>query len=163
MHPDKIPKLLYELIRNSRRSDRDLAKILRFSQPTVTRTRKTLEDEKYILQYTALPDFAKLGFEIVAFTFIEWLQEENERGEQHLKLLKRDPTVIFAARGHGLDGKNSMIITLHKNYTNYSNFVVDLRSRGLKTGAAQTMNSFIVPLTSIEKHLGLADLQKIKT
>lgn len=157
MHPDKIPKLLYELIKNSRRSDRDLAKVLGFSQPTVTRTRRKLEDEKYVLQYTALPDFTKLGFELAAFTFTRWLPEET-KAESPYKWLEKDPRVVFAAEGNGLDGKNALIVTMHKNYTDYSNFITDLRQKS-KTVCA--LNSFIVALTDIKKHLALAGLQKV--
>jgi len=45
MKREKLLKLLFALIKNSKRSDRDLAKILGFSQPTVTRLRKALEKE----------------------------------------------------------------------------------------------------------------------
>ena len=57
-------KLISELMKNSRRSDRDLAKVIGKSQPTVTRTRTRLEKQGYIKEYTMLPDFQKLGFEI---------------------------------------------------------------------------------------------------
>jgi len=157
MHPDKIPKLLYELIKNSRRSDRDLAKVLGFSQPTVTRTRRKLEDEKYVLQYTALPDFTKLGFELAAFTFTQWLSEGKADTETPYKWLEKDPRVVFVAEGNGLDGKNSIIVTMHKNYTDYSEFIADL----LKTKTVQNVNSFITALTGIKKHLTLADLEKV--
>ena len=40
-------KLLYELMKNSRRSDRELAKILRISQPTVSRRRIIIEKKLY--------------------------------------------------------------------------------------------------------------------
>jgi DNA-binding Lrp family transcriptional regulator len=155
MHADKIPKLLYELIKNSRRSDRDLAKVLRFSQPTVTRTRRKLEDEKYILQYTAVPDFTKLGFELAAFTFAQWTSQEAG-AELPYKGLEKDPRVIFIAEGSGIDGKNAIIITVHKNYTDYSDFIAALREKT----KIQTMNSFLTALTSIKKHLNLAGLEK---
>lgn len=155
MHADKIPKLLYELIKNARRSDRDLAKVLGFSQPTVTRTRRKLEDEKYVLQYTALPDFTKLGFELVAFTFMQWLPEE--KAASPYKWLEKDPRVIFVAEGNGL-GKNSLIVTMHKNYTDYSDFIADLRQ---KSRTANSVSSFIAALTSIKKHLALAGLQEV--
>ncbi len=157
MHPDKVPKLLYELIKNSRRSDRDLAKVLGFSQPTVTRTRSKLEDEKYILQYTALPDFTKLGFELIAFTFAQLVPDETKRDVQVPKQLEKDPRVVFVADGDGLDGKNLMVATMHKNYTDYSDFVSDLR----KQAKAAPTNSFIVTLTGIRKHLSLNGLQKV--
>jgi len=156
MHPDKAPKLLYELIKNSRRSDRDLAKVLGFSQPTVTRTRSKLEEEKYVLQYTALPDFTKLGFELIAFTFAQLVPEEAKRDEQLPNQLEKDPRVVFIADGDGLDGKNFIVASMHKNYTDYSNFVSDFRK---KAKTAPT-NSFIVTLTGIRKHLSLNGLQR---
>ena len=154
MHPDKIPKLLYELIKNSRRSDRDLAKVLGFSQPTVTRTRRKLEDDKFVLQYTALPDFTKLGFELAAFTFTHWLPEA--KAESPYKWLEKDPRVIFVADGSGL-GKNTIIVTMHKNYTDYSNFIADLRQKS----NVQATNSFMTALADIKKHLNFANLQKL--
>ncbi|MDH5447727.1 MAG: Lrp/AsnC family transcriptional regulator [Candidatus Bathyarchaeota archaeon] len=156
MHPDKIPKLLYELIKNSRRSDRDLAKVLGFSQPTVTRTRRKLEDEKYVLQYTALPDFTKLGFELAAFTFVQWLPEEKTETTSPYKWLDKEPRVIFVADGNGM-GKNSLIVTMHKNYTDYSDFIADLRQKSKIANS----NSFITTLTNIKKHMALAGLQKV--
>jgi DNA-binding Lrp family transcriptional regulator len=157
MHADKIPRLLYELIKNARRSDRDLAKVLGFSQPTVTRTRRKLEDEKYVLQYTALPDFTKLGFELAAFTFVQWLPEEKAKAVSPYKWLEKDSRVVFVAEGNGL-GKNSIIVTMHKNYTDYSDFVADLRQ---KSGTTDSVSSFIATLTGIKKHLALAGLQEV--
>jgi len=157
MHPDKIPKLLYELIKNSRRSDRDLAKVLGFSQPTVTRTRRKLEDEKYVLQYTAVPDFTKLGFELVAFTFTQWTPEEKTKAASPYKWLEKDPRVIFVTEGNGLNGKNSLVVTMHKNYTDYSDFVAELQRKA----KICSVNSFIATLTGVKKHLNFANLQKV--
>ena len=156
MHADKIPKLLYELIKNSRRSDRDLAKVFGFSQPTITRTRRKLEDENYILQYTALPDFTKLGFELVAFTFTQSGSEEKAKAASLYEWLGEDHRVIFVAEGSGL-GKNSIIATMHKNYTDYSHFIKDLQ----RLKIAHTADSFIMPLTGIKKHLALTSLQEV--
>lgn len=156
MHPEKIPKLLYELIKNSRRSDRDLAKVLGFSQPTVTRTRRTLEDEKYVLQYTTIPDFTKIGFEIVAFTFTQRPPLETEADSLY-KQLDKDPRVIFVADGNGLGGKNVVVVTMHKNYSDYSNFIADLR----KKSSIQTTSSFIAILGGTAKTFSLSSLEKV--
>jgi DNA-binding Lrp family transcriptional regulator len=48
-------------------SDRKIAKIVKTSQPTVTRRRTELDKEE-LLEYTAFPSLKKLGFEILAFT-----------------------------------------------------------------------------------------------
>ena len=58
-------KLISELVKNSRRSDRELAKAIGISQPTVSRMRVRLEKEG-LIDYSAVPNLAKLGFEIIA-------------------------------------------------------------------------------------------------
>jgi len=44
MKKDKILRVLYELINNSKKSDRELAKALNSSQPTITRIRKKVDE-----------------------------------------------------------------------------------------------------------------------
>src|SRR5512136_1409157 len=63
-------KLLFELMKDSHRSDRQLAKSLEVSQPTVTRRRAMLE-ENYTEGYTVIPKLGRIGFEIAAFTFLK--------------------------------------------------------------------------------------------
>jgi DNA-binding Lrp family transcriptional regulator len=57
----KMRQLLSELLKDSKRSDRELAKTLKISQPTVSRMRHTLVKKKVITQFTAIPDPANLG------------------------------------------------------------------------------------------------------
>ena len=63
-------KILFELMKDSHRSDRQLAKALGVSQPTVTRRRAMLE-ENFIEGYTVIPKFGQIGFEIAALTFLK--------------------------------------------------------------------------------------------
>jgi len=63
-------RLVGELMKNSRRSDRELAKALKVSQPTVSRMIKKLEKEGVIQEYTMIPNFSKLGYEIMGASFI---------------------------------------------------------------------------------------------
>ena len=62
-------KLMTELLKNSHRSDRELARALGTSQPTVSRTREKLEKEGYINEYQIIPNFQKLGYHLFALTF----------------------------------------------------------------------------------------------
>jgi len=55
MPKQKLVDLLYELMKNSKRSDRELARVVRVSQPTITRMRKNLEKSGYIREYTVMP------------------------------------------------------------------------------------------------------------
>src|SRR4030043_995608 len=61
-------RLVSELMKNSRRSDRELARILGVSQPTVSRTISRLEKQGIIKEYTMIPDFKKLGYNILGVT-----------------------------------------------------------------------------------------------
>jgi DNA-binding Lrp family transcriptional regulator len=63
-------KPIAELMKNSRRSDRKLARVLGISQPTVGRTIKKLEKHGLVRGYTMIPDFTMLGYELMALTFI---------------------------------------------------------------------------------------------
>jgi len=65
-------KVLSELMKNAKLSDRELAKKIGSSQPTVTRTRRKLEKEGYIREYTLIPNFHRLGYEILAVTFFKY-------------------------------------------------------------------------------------------
>lgn len=47
-------RIISELMKNSRRSDRELAKAIGVSQPTISRTIKRLEKEGYIREYTMI-------------------------------------------------------------------------------------------------------------
>lgn len=118
-------KLLLEMLKNSRRSDRDLAKVLGVSQPTVTRMRQRLEKE-YITTYTLIPDFAKAGYEIAAFTFCKsktYDKAESVKMERHAReWFRKYPNVIFAADGEGL-GKDAVMVSFHRSYSHYADFM----------------------------------------
>jgi hypothetical protein len=45
------------------------------SQPTVSRIRQRLEEQRYI-DYTGVPNLRKLGFELVAMTFGNWKYDQ---------------------------------------------------------------------------------------
>lgn len=124
MKEEKIVNLLKELIRNSRRSDRELAKTLRVSQPTVTRNRKLAES--YIRSYTIVPEFGKIGYEILAITFAKAKTYDKKRAETKMELAKKWVTqhsnIFFASEGEGL-GKDTVLFSLHKDYSKYADFM----------------------------------------
>jgi DNA-binding Lrp family transcriptional regulator len=124
MKEEKLVKLLKELIRNSRRSDRELAKTLKVSQPTVTRNRKLAES--YVRSYTIVPDFKKIGYEILAVTFAKAKTYDKKQVETKLEVQKKwamqHPNIFFASDGEGL-GKDAVILSLHKDYSKYADFM----------------------------------------
>jgi DNA-binding Lrp family transcriptional regulator len=140
--------LIAELVKNSRRSDRELAKVLGISQPTVSRTRMRLEKQG-LIDYSAMPDLAKLGFEIIAVTFGK--RDYRKHPEINLQKSKdfaeRHPSIIFGAAGSGL-GYDRMVISIHRNYSDYSKFLQEMRNEWAET--INIKDSFKVSLNSKE-------------
>jgi DNA-binding Lrp family transcriptional regulator len=71
-------RIVAELMKNSRRSDREIALAVGVSQPTVSRTIEKLEKEGVIKEYTMIPDFSRLGYEIMGSTQFELREEPFE-------------------------------------------------------------------------------------
>lgn len=114
-------KVAAELLKNSHRSDRELAKVLRTSQPTVTRIRNKLEKEGFIQEYSIIPHFVKLGFEILVITLTKTRFNPKLR-ERAVKSMMANPNVVMCARSEGF-GKNGVIVSLHRSYSEYSDFI----------------------------------------
>jgi len=116
--------LLLELLKDSKRSDRELAKVLRVSQPTVTRTRSRLVKEGVIKEFTVIPDFVKMGYEIMAVSCVKTRRVSPEVTEKGIRWMTKHPNIIFAARAEGM-GRNGLAVSLHRDYTEYSRFVTE--------------------------------------
>jgi DNA-binding Lrp family transcriptional regulator len=151
--------ILSALMKNSKISDRQLAKQIGVSQPTVTRRRARMEKER-LLDYTAIPDFAKLGFEILAFTYATSKKPgtPDEQVPKAKSFFDKRDDVIFVSTGSGNE-RNRMNISLHRSYSDYVKFA---RALEKEWGDSMTnRTSFIVSLkgdTIIRnltfKHLG---------
>jgi len=120
-------KILFELMKDSHRSDRQLAKSLGVSQPTVTRRRAMLEDN-FIEGYTVIPKFGQIGFEIAAFTLLK-SKLKFKTGDEKAEALKKmkewylkQPNVIMVLDGRGM-GWDSVCISLHENFSNFAGFI----------------------------------------
>jgi DNA-binding Lrp family transcriptional regulator len=143
-------RLVAELMKNSHRSDRDLGKAIGASQPTVTRVRSRLEKEGVIKEYTMLPDFSKLGFEIMAITFIKFIRELSpkeldETRDYSREIEKKNPeAILMVAEGMGL-GFDRVVISFHRNYSSYVK-VIDLVKTQARNINASHIESFIIGL-----------------
>ncbi len=154
MNEDRKPlrptelRVLSELMKNSRRTDREVAKLLGISQPTVSRIRHRLERDGYVHEYTIIPDLQKLGYEILAITFVRLKQLSKEQTEKArkiaLEIIEKGPSeIIMAVRGTGL-GYAGVVVSFHENYSGYTEFLKWLRrSEGFEISET---DSYIVSL-----------------
>ena len=158
-------RLISELMKGSRRSDRELARALKVSQPTVSRIRTRLEKEGIIKEYTMIPDLGKLGIEIVAVTFGLWSTEkineysEGVRIEKAKQFISKHTNVVFASSGIGL-GMGRMIVSVHKTYSDYVEFIREMRAEwaGLLTNIESFMIS--VSVDAMPKQFTLSKLME---
>ena len=120
-------KLISELLKNSRRSDRELAKAIGVSQPTTTRLRTKLEKEGYIKEYSIVPNFSKIGYSIMALNFVKLdpkitNKEIDGFRDEHPGTIGRDPFgVVMIHRGMGL-GYDAVLVSFHHDYASYDAF-----------------------------------------
>jgi DNA-binding Lrp family transcriptional regulator len=142
-------KILSELMRDAKISDRALAKKIGVSQPTVTRRRARLEKERVIKEYTFIPDFPKLGYHIMAITLfkygtdvdLEKMREAREKGKQAAK--EGPLEMVMAERGIGAD-YDGVTISFHQNYRDFTKFRE--RAKQMLPTKAYKIDSFLVNL-----------------
>jgi DNA-binding Lrp family transcriptional regulator len=137
-------RLIAELMKNCRRSDRDLAKALGVSQPTVSRTRTSLEKQG-LIEYTAIPDFTKLGYELLVFTLTNRdLRKRPYSPEEAKHFMERNPFFVFAAGGMGA-GYNRIAVSVYKDFAEYYRVMQEMKT---DWAYSLSMNNFIVDLKS---------------
>jgi DNA-binding Lrp family transcriptional regulator len=145
--------LLLEFLKDSKRSDRELAKVLGVSQPTVSRMRSRLVKEGIIRGFTIIPNFAELGYEMLAITLIKAMgifnsKEYSDIRKQGLEWLEKQPNIVMGGACEGM-GMNSFIVSLHRNYSDHSEFMLKLR---LEMGEfIDDVHTFLVDLRATER------------
>lgn len=157
-------KILFELMKNAKTSDRRIATRLGVSQPTITRRRASLEKEGFII-YSGIPNFAKLGLTILAFNFVLWNAEGERLSSSQSKafmekvssFVKGYPNLIFASTGRGL-GMGRISISLHRDYADYTKFMRTLQQEWGQYMARH--DAFLVSLESdnVVKQFSFAEL-----
>ncbi len=157
-------KLLFEFVKNCKRSDREIARIIGVSQPTITRKRAKLVETGFIRHFTATPSLDKIGYEIAALTFTNMKASASESPES-LRDKERDwaekhDEIVFAGAGLGM-GMDKMIVSVHKNYTDYQKFLTELRTYWAEN--VVNIQSFILSLRNgerVTKDFSFASLAK---
>jgi DNA-binding Lrp family transcriptional regulator len=142
-------KLVIELLKNSHRSDRELAKAIRVSQPTLSRTRVKLEKQGMIKEYTIIPDFLELGFTLLSMTFTK--MSEGLSKDTSDDLMKRARNVmsehpsalILGNTGMGCNA-DYVAIAFHRDYSEYIEYMKDIR--GFPNVNTDETRSFLIDL-----------------
>ena len=89
----KLFRLLLEYLKDLSRSDRQIAKVLGASEATASRLKRRLVAEGLVYQFSVMPNFSKIGYEIMAFLVLnssrkryQKLRQEHKTG--HEKIMK---------------------------------------------------------------------------
>jgi DNA-binding Lrp family transcriptional regulator len=159
-------ELLRELLKNCRRSDRQLAKALGTSQPTVTR-RRAIVEKSLIEGYTAIPKWKEVGLEIVAFSFVrhkikfakpEVTKETFKRVEEWMS---NQPNVVLAIDGQGM-GWDAVFVSFHKNYTDFIEFMRKHDNELSDLLIERESFVSVISPTTVKKSFHLRYLEKMK-
>jgi DNA-binding Lrp family transcriptional regulator len=142
-------KLIAELTKNSRRSDRELAKQLHVSQPTVTRIRNKLEKEGIIREYTIIPDFARLGYQMASVTFARMKEppsrqtiDEVMRHAREMEKKNPSPTMV-SMKGIGCNA-DYVSVAFHKTHAEYAEYAKFIRQ--FPRVKVEEIQSFVIDL-----------------
>jgi DNA-binding Lrp family transcriptional regulator len=129
---DSELKVVIELIKNSHRSDRELARAIGVSQPTLSRIRERLEKQGMIKEYTIIPDYLQLGFTLLSITFTkmngplsnEILDDLKKRAGETMS--EHPSALILGNTGMGCNA-DYVAIAFHRDYSEYSEFMKDIK------------------------------------
>lgn len=142
-------KLIAELMKNSCRSDRELAKVMGVSQPTVSRVKARLQKEGYILEYTIVPNFNKIGYHLFTLTFFCWKKGISKEEMEEARKWAQDKApimpsnIVIVERGIGLS-YDSFMGSFHQDYTSYVKLLDEIKKSPYVD--ISKMESFIVNL-----------------
>jgi len=143
-------KVIIALIKNSHRSDRELAKTIGVSQATLSRTRTKLEKQGMIKEYTIIPDYLQLGFKLLSIVFTKMKGPLSLEILDDLKKHARDTmsehpsALILGNTGMGCNA-DYVTIAFHRDYREYLEFMKDIKE--FPGANIDETKSFIVDLS----------------
>jgi DNA-binding Lrp family transcriptional regulator len=152
-------KAIIELVKNSHRSDRELARAIGVSQPTFSRIRTKLEKQGTIKEYTIIPNFLHLDLTLLSITFTKMKGPFSKEVFDDLKKRARNAmgehpsATILGNAGMGCDA-DYVAIALHKDYGEYNEFMRDIKE--FPSVNIDETKSFLIDLTEKDQMLPLS-------
>jgi DNA-binding Lrp family transcriptional regulator len=134
-----------ELVRDSSRSEGELSKILGYSKPTISRMKQRLIESGAVKEFTVIPDFPEIGYEIMAITVGKASRALSSDQQERAKKLIERPNVVFVGSAQGPRG-NGVMISFHRNYGDFLDFITHLKSRSF--GFMEKVETMLVSLKS---------------
>ncbi|PVX25518.1 MAG: hypothetical protein CW691_04320 [Candidatus Bathyarchaeum sp.] len=128
----RLFRLLLEYLKDSNRSDKEIAKVLGVSQPTVSRMKTKLLGSGIVRHFSAIPNPAKMGYDILAFSLVKFNVENVMKNLPEIEKLARTwahshPEILFDSRAEGM-GIDAITISIHKDYASYKEFLAQSKN-----------------------------------
>ncbi len=150
-------RIVVELMRNSRRSDREIARVVGVSQPTVGRIIRKLEKRGVIKEYTMIPNFQMLGFAVMGLTRYQLPPEPFPGSATARKALMERYGCLLAVEGMSQNA-NRQIVSLYETYSEYWNAMNFLKT--LPSVDTDKIDSLLVDLNDQTgfRHIGMSTI-----
>ena len=128
----KLFRLLFEYLKDSDRTDQQIAKELGVSPATVSRLKSKLIKAGIVTHFSAFPDLAKMGYEILAFSLVKFnrdviVEHMPEIIKKAKTWVKSHPEILFDSIAEGM-GMDAVTVSVHKNYAAYKDFLAQNKS-----------------------------------
>jgi len=136
-------RILNAIFKNPKKSDRQIAKAIGMSQPTVTRTRTKFLGMRFF-KYAVIPNLTKFRYKVVAWSQVPFFNislSDVMNKEVMLKKLKEDDRIIFAMEGMF---KVIIVLSKHKSYQDYCDFC---RQYAILETVSTTPRGILKPIT----------------
>lgn len=113
-------KVLFALMSLGGKSDRAISAILGINNTTLSRRRRILEREGYIKEYTSIPDFHKIGLDVVIFTFVSTSDPvKPEQAKYAAEIVQKHPEMLLLLEDQYFGKTNWVGVSLHRNYDGF--------------------------------------------
>lgn len=122
MLDEKDTAILEQLMKDSRKTTKAIAKVLDIPRATVHDRIVKMEQKKVIKKYTAVPDFSQLGIGVTAFILVQFSPQEglsqrdtaeeiaDLRGIHEVHMISGEYDMLLKVRGSSMEDIGNLVI-----------------------------------------------------